>query len=148
MTECVAIVGSREGADEEAVRRFVRALHAKHPDTILLSGGAPGVDTVAEQEWLSLGGRLKSYRPTKVRDEHYEVEVWELGGETPMVYRLQDFPSFENYKSAALARDTLIADEADRLVGFTRRGGSRGTAFTMAWGEESQPKPRYHIPCE
>jgi hypothetical protein len=146
--EYVAVVGSREGVDDDVVVKFVTALWKKHPNTILVSGGAKGVDERAEQTWLALGGRVLSYRPKKLADEHYVIEVWALGDDKPIVYILSDFPSFADYKSAAFARDTLIAETAHRIVGFQRSGGSRGTQFTMTWGEESQPKPRYVMPCE
>ena len=143
MSERVAIVGSREGVPAEVVRSFVRQLWEKHPDTILVSGGAVGVDRIAEQEWLRLGGQVESYRPVQMAVDVYGVEKWELGGSSPRVYALVNDLTFENYKSAALYRDTMIAEAADRIVGFVKRGGSRGTEFTLEWGEESQPKPRY-----
>ena len=152
MSERIAIVGSRQGADTEAVIQFVRALHVKHPDSVLVSGGAEGVDRIAETTWLGLGGELISYRPTKVADEKYVIEEWKLGGEQPQVRVMIEQPSFENYKSACLWRDHLISEEADRIVGFFAPQGSRGAEFTLSWGEESQPKPRYRyfaqVPCE
>lgn len=141
MPEHVAIVGSREGADLDQVEQFVRALWEKYPDTILISGGADGVDKTAERVWLELGGALESYRPVSFKDS-WVVQVWELGPDYTSVYLCVDFPTFENFKSAAIARDTLIAEKADRIVAFMREGGSRGSNFTAEWGEESQPKYR------
>jgi len=46
----VAIIGSRDGIPEATVRRFVRALAAKHPDTVVVSGGARRVDSWAQSE--------------------------------------------------------------------------------------------------
>jgi hypothetical protein len=161
VAERVAIVGSREGADEADVRHFVTALHVKHPDIILVSGGAPGVDIIAEQLWLSLGGKVDSYRVVAskwetqgntMRAVQYGVEKWELGVENPRVFALIEHPSFADYKSTALYRDTLISETADRIVTFQAPRGSRGAGFTAEWGEESQPKPRYNyfakMPCE
>jgi hypothetical protein len=150
MSEREAIIGSREGANESDVRSFVTELYAKYPDTILVSGGATGVDTIAEQTWLALGGAVESYRPSQRAGGSWGVEVWLLGVPEPSVYQLMDFPTFENFKSAALARDTLIADESDRVVAFMKAGGSRGASLTVEWGEESQGTPRYryyNVPC-
>jgi hypothetical protein len=134
VAERVAIVGSREGADLDHVESFVRELWNRHPGTILVSGGARGVDTVAEKLWLSFGGRVESYRPVK-KGESWAVEKWELGGEQPRVYLLVNEPTWENYKSAATYRDILIADAADRVIAFMRSGGSRGAGFTATMGE-------------
>ena len=41
----IAIVGSREFKDMQKVKDFINSFPA---DTIIISGGAPGVDTVAE----------------------------------------------------------------------------------------------------
>jgi hypothetical protein len=48
----VLIVGSREYPDLEEVREFVRTLSA---DTIIVSGGAKGVDQAAAEEGRKLG---------------------------------------------------------------------------------------------
>ena len=46
--EVVAIVGSRGFRDPELVDTIVARLHKLHPNLLLISGGAPGVDTFAE----------------------------------------------------------------------------------------------------
>jgi hypothetical protein len=143
VSERVAIVGSREGADLDEVRAFVRALWEKYPDTILVSGGAKGVDQAAEQEWLALGGQVESLRPVQLGPDHYTVEKWYLGGPTPSVYTLANEPTWENYKSAATYRDILIAETADRVVAFTARPLTRGTAFTVESARETYGKPTY-----
>ena len=152
MSEKVAIVGSRQGASYEDVLGFVTEMYARHPDTILVSGGAMGVDRIAETTWQGLGGEVLSYRPTKLADEKYVIEEWKLGGSEPSVRQMIEHPSFENFKSAALYRDTLISEVADRIVGFMSAMGSPGAEFTLGWGEESQPKPRYRyyaqMPCD
>jgi hypothetical protein len=126
----VAVVGSREGADLEQVRAFMVALHEKYPETLIVSGGATGVDHTAEQTWLSLGGSVWSFRPvTLVQDIEYGIEKWELGRE-PRVFSLANEPTWANYKSAAIYRDMLIADECDRLVAFYRAGRSPGASLT------------------
>jgi len=48
----VAIIGSRRRKDEEVIRAFVRSLPS---DTIVVSGGAKGVDQWAENEAIKRG---------------------------------------------------------------------------------------------
>lgn len=140
--ERVAIVGSREGANLDRVVEFVRALWAKFPDTILVSGGARGVDQMAEQTWLNLGGAVESFRPIKT-GESWGIEKWELGGEQPRVFRLVNEPTWADFKSAAIYRDILIAERADRLVSFQAEGGSRGADFTAWMAQETYDIPTY-----
>ena len=153
MSEYVAVVGSRWGGSEDDCRHFLNVLHAKHPDTIIVSGGADGIDKIAESHWLGLGGRVVSYRPTarafekmpdgKARVTSWGIERWQLGGGDARVQQLTDHPTFENYGSACIYRDTLINEQANRLVCFMRPGGSRGASFTMEWRADVDEKPRY-----
>ena len=135
----LAVVGSREGADLDHVRAFVSALP---PSTRLLSGGAKGVDHTAEQTWLSLGGRVLSFRPTKLDNEDYGIQVWELGGPNPKTYTYEAYPTAADYKSACGLRNILIAETCDRLVAFYKHGKSRGAAFTRGWAHD-QGKPTF-----
>ncbi len=132
----VAVVGSREGFDQERVQRFLCALGARHPDALLISGGAQGVDTWAEQGWMALGGQVRSYRPVKtaggMQEDEYSIEVWSLG-ERPMVF-IAPGPTFADFNSAATYRDMLIAEHADRGVAF-RFNKSRGTTLTIGFFE-------------
>jgi hypothetical protein len=48
----LAVVGSRDFANLELVRRFVRS---RKPDTVIVSGGTSGVDTAAVDEAILLG---------------------------------------------------------------------------------------------
>ena len=129
----LALVGSREGADLDHVRAFVAALP---PDTRLLSGGAKGVDQTAEQTWLSLGGRVLSFRPTKLDDENYGIQVWELGGDNPKTYTYSAYPTAADYRGACFLRNILIAETCDRLVAFYKHGKSPGTMFTQGWAHD------------
>lgn len=151
MSEKVAIVGSRQGADFEHVESFVRALHAQQPDTILVSGGAAGVDTTAEQEWLRLGGVVWSFRPVRLEDYNFDpqygVEKWELGTPQPKKYLLAEEPTWGDFSSAANFRDMLIAAACDRLVAFYRAGKSRGTAGTVLFAQ-NEGKPVYEYEVE
>ena len=130
MPESVAIVGSRRGADLEAVKEFVHALHAKQPDTLLVSGGADGVDKTAEQEWLALGGHVWSFRVREQGPEKFVIEMWDLGNE-PKCFILTNEPTWANRTSALFYRDALIAEHSDRVVAFYRRGRSGGTQTTV-----------------
>lgn len=134
MAESVAIVGSRRGADLEAVKEFVHALYAKQPDTLLVSGGADGVDKTAEQTWLGLGGQVKSFRVREQGLQKYAIEVWELGGDEPRCYILASEPTWANRESALFYRDALIAEHSHRVVAFYRRGRSAGTQSTVDFG--------------
>lgn len=131
--ERVAVVGSREGADLEHVTEFLAWLGTEHPDSILVSGGARGVDTWAEKAWLTAPGVVFSYRPKQLGPEEYGIELWELGCEQPRVYVLANEPTWADYGSACLYRDMLIADNCDRLVAFYRFGKSSGAAATAEW---------------
>lgn len=151
LVERVAVVGSRVGADLEAVERFVTALYAKQPESILVSGGAKGVDTLAEQTWLKLGGRVLSLRPIQVALEEYAIQTWELGGDSPRCFIDANELTWKDYASACHYRDILIADRSDRLVAFYRKGRSRGTAFTAEIMREAYERPVYefdHTPEE
>ena len=131
MPEAVAVVGSRQGADLEAVKEFVHALHAKQPDTLLVSGGADGVDKVAEREWLELGGQVRSYRVRELGPQNFMVEQWDLGGPDSRCFVLVDHPSWANRMSAFFYRNMLIAEHSDRVVVFFRRGKSSGAGTTI-----------------
>jgi hypothetical protein len=141
VSEKVAVVGSREGADLGEVSEFLVELREKHPDTILISGGARGVDKHAETTWISLGGMVISLRPKELPNGEFGVERWELGPES-RIYVLEGEPKFMDWKSAALYRDMLISEECDRLVAFMAPGGSRGAGFTAEVAENEQ-KPTY-----
>jgi len=143
VTEKIAVIGSRQGADLEQVERFVRALYLRQPSSLLISGGAAGVDKLAEQTWLSLGGRVQSFRPKQLETERYGVEVWNLGDMQPSVGVLgEPHPTFADYRSACLYRNMLIAEKADRVVAFYCRLKSAGTMHTID-AAHAERKPFY-----
>jgi predicted Rossmann fold nucleotide-binding protein DprA/Smf involved in DNA uptake len=131
----LAVVGSRQGADLEHVKEFLRGLYELQPNTVLVSGGANGVDQTAEQAWRESGGRVLSFRPKKLDDENYGIEVWELD-DRPRVYLYEGYPTGRTYKDAAFLRDILIAETCDRLVAFYKRGRSWGAGFTEGWAHD------------
>lgn len=96
----VAIVGSRAFPELERVREYVRALPK---GTIVVSGGARGVDLAAELEAKRCGLNVCIYYPR-----------WDLHG-----------------KGAGFARNRLIVHNCDRLVAF-HDGKSRGTLHTIS----------------
>jgi predicted Rossmann fold nucleotide-binding protein DprA/Smf involved in DNA uptake len=84
----IAIVGSRDYADLEAVRRYVRSL-PEH--CTVVSGGARGVDTVAAEE------------ASRRRDLDIDVHpaLWSVYG-----------------KSAGYRRNVDIVNAADEVIAF------------------------------
>lgn len=91
----IAIVGSRTYADLDAVRSYVSELPA---DTIIVSGGASGVDLVAEDAAHAKGLQTVIF-PAQ----------WQSYG-----------------KRAGMVRNAQIVAEADQLVAFWD-GVSKGT---------------------
>lgn len=87
MKEYVAIVGSRDWKDPYAIYEVIRKLK---PGTVVVTGGAPGVDTIAENEALAVG--LVVIRA---------IPPWEILG-----------------KSAGPIRNKIIADIADKALIF------------------------------
>lgn len=95
----VAIVGSREGVSKLKVGAYVCALP---PDTVVVTGGARGVDTWAE-----------------IYAEHC--------GLTTLVFPAE----WDKYgKGAGFIRNRLIVENADRVAAFWD-GSSPGTANTI-----------------
>jgi hypothetical protein len=95
----IAVVGSREYPDMKAVRQFV---WEQERDTVIVSGGARGVDDEAVKEARRLG-------------MPYEVH-------------LADWATFG--RRAGIVRNKAIVDAADEVVAFWD-GKSRGTQSTM-----------------
>lgn len=96
----VAIIGSRSIAEAE-IGKYIP------PDTdLIISGGAVGIDTLAE----------------KYADEHG-------------IKKLILYPNYELYgRSAPLIRDKLIVDHADLVIAFWD-GESSGTEYTISYAK-------------
>lgn len=142
MSERVAVVGNRKGADMQQVVQFMDALHAAQPDTIVISGGAAGVDQMAELTWFRLGGRIRSYRPAPYGDG-FGVEVWNYGGaEQAVVIPVEvQRVQLRDYAGACVYRDWMIADDCDRLVAFYRDSSAQmhtGTAVTQSLANDRE----------
>lgn len=134
----LAVIGSRVGADLEQAERFVSSLPL---DITIISGGAEGIDELAEQTHLARGGAVVSLRAKRFPDHQgepcYGVERWDLDPiRGSRVCDLLDGPIFADYVSALFYRDALIAQECDRLVAFVKKGGSRGSLTTHEWAQK------------
>lgn len=99
----VGIVGSRGFSDLEQVRAYVRTLA---PGTTVVSGGAAGVDSAAEEEARRLGLPVQIIKPE-----------WARYG-----------------RRAGFLRNKDIVNAADRVVAFWD-GKSRGTSHTIKLAE-------------
>lgn len=98
MSRKVAVVGSRSGVDPFLVRDFIASLS---PGTIVVSGGAKGVDELA-----------------RVYAERYNLICIEV------------HPAWGTGKGAGFARNSIIVELADEVVAFWD-GQSRGTMDTV-----------------
>lgn len=105
MTERVAIVGSRRWRNVDAIHTFMDSLPK---DTIIITGGASGVDTIAETYAARIGLRCVVYDAK-----------WPIHG-----------------KSAGAKRNRLIVNECDRVVAFWD-GTSPGTKITIDMAREA-----------
>lgn len=95
----LAIVGSRDYPNLEAVRRYVRE---QHPTTVIISGGARGVDRTAVEEAKRLGMLYEVYPAD-----------WDRYG-----------------KRAGYLRNETIVSKASEVTAFWD-GHSRGTQHTI-----------------
>lgn len=127
--ERIGVVGSRKNADIPGVLEFIRRLWDAQPDSIVVSGGAIGVDETAEDEWFRLGGQVISFRPFQTDAGSYGVEEWRFGPRENEILR-HVVPTFADYTSALFFRSSMIVEIADRLVSFTNPAYSPGTKFT------------------
>lgn len=107
----IAIVGSRNYPNKQLVIDFISNLPQ---DTILISGGAKGVDSWAEDEFKNRG----------MRTEIYHADWYPLG-------------IFD--RSAGFKRNYVIVQNADEIVAFLFND-SRGTSHSIRVARE-QNKP-------
>lgn len=106
MGERVGIVGSRDYPDLDLVRSYV--LHELADDDVVISGGARGVDTVAEQA---------------ARERGLEVIIFK--------------PDRERWGARAYAmRNREVVEASDRLVAFWD-GRSPGTLMTLRMAKQA-----------
>lgn len=98
----IAIVGSRDYPNLKDVDRYFESHIPKHPDTIIISGGARGVDTRAAEL----------------------AQKYDLG----LVTYIPDWNQFG--RKAGMIRNSLIVELADKVVAFWDEE-SRGTKDTI-----------------
>jgi pimeloyl-ACP methyl ester carboxylesterase len=110
----VAIVGSREYPNLADVRQFV---WEQERDTVIVSGGASGVDSVAVAEARRLGMPYEVYLPD-----------WQKHG-----------------RSAGAIRNRQIVEAADEVAAFWD-GTSRGTAITIEMAKAAGKRLRIFQP--
>lgn len=99
--------------------------------TVVVSGGARGVDLHAEGAARAQGLTVVSYRPTRLEGFWHIVRYTFVGHASETVWKL---PSFHDFADAALYRNGLIVDDCDRLVAFWD-GKSRGTRNSVRRAE-------------
>jgi hypothetical protein len=135
----IGIVGSRDWGDLDRVDRWVMALAAKHPEAIVVSGAARGVDQAAETAALRCGLGLISYQVFGFRSMGgamlYSIETVTQGEAAQEIVvakrRRITPPTFPSFGRAAIFRNGWIVEDADRLVAFWN-GLSNGTADSIA----------------
>jgi hypothetical protein len=121
----IAVFGSREGVNRNEVIQYLTERF--DPSIVLVSGGAYGVDAVAEGTWLELGGSVESYRPTQVDSGEWSMVCWMLTPEKSFTFVPSGTPTFEDFRSAAFYRNMVIAEVSDRGVGFIHNGSGGST---------------------
>lgn len=118
-THRVAVVGSRSRIDKEYIHRKLNELHAKKPIDLIVSGGARGVDMIAE-DWAFIKGiTTKIFLPE-----------WNVHG-----------------KKAGFIRNKDIVNNADVVYAFWD-GESKGTASSIQLALEKRLEVIVDIPEE
>jgi hypothetical protein len=114
----VAVVGSRAFADPTVIQHAIAHLRTRHPDLTVVSGGAKGADSLAEDIARSEG------IPTVIH-----LPEWDRLG-----------------RSAGFQRNQLIVRDADLVLAFYAPGPlSRGTSHTVALAKAAgKPVHVYH----
>jgi predicted Rossmann fold nucleotide-binding protein DprA/Smf involved in DNA uptake len=136
MTERLAIVGARDASPEtlEKVREYVRGL----PEgTIVVSGGAVGVDSIADEAAAERGLGLIVYRPSSVDADAIIREAFRI-------QRVDHFASIKipfrcDARVRLLYRNTLIAGCCTRMVAFVE--GSKGGTWDAVKQAERFKRP-------
>ena len=110
-THHVAVVGSRSRTDKEYIHKKLDELHSEKPIELIVSGGARGVDLIAE-EWADL-----NKIPKKIF-----IPDWDKYG-----------------KKAGFLRNIEIVNHADVVYSFWD-GESRGTLSSMNLAKKNNKK--------
>jgi hypothetical protein len=152
----VAVVGSRDPSWElrETCRTFIRRVAEKYPDTIIVSGGARGIDSDAERLADILGLGLISYRPGEYIDTRRGRKAFTIytvtHGETPVevverLERREDPPLFDTYGQAAYHRNRWIVEDGRTFCAAFWDGQSRGTQHSIDIARELNRPHRVYI---
>lgn len=140
----VAVIGSRNHPNPSVARDFVDTLHTRYGfDVTIVSGGAKGIDSSAEERAMELGLHVVSFRPFKMAEHEYAVVEWNLNPPDGNAYTdllAGPHPTWANYISAVTYRDMLIAEAADQMVAF-RWKRSGGTSMTCGFFEAEGKTP-------
>ena len=142
----VAFVGSREYPNLDLVRRHVRALRAKYPDAIVVSGGCRGVDKAAELEAERCGLDVLSYRPAEINGRWgiltHRISAKFCTHKTEDDSPLTRWPITDTrsrgYGAPAFHRNGLIAHRADVVMAYPceqSNGHLGGTGDTIKKAE-------------
>lgn len=125
----IAVVGSRGFQNVGLVRQHVEDLHKLDPSYVLLSGGARGVDTAAEEAARYLGHGVVSLRPSG-RKNVWGVDLLQWHPDGRADHHLDDFLTYRSFGEAAYARNDIISEYAPRGYAFWDRS-SPGTRHTI-----------------
>lgn len=126
MSERVAVVGARNHPNLDLVREYVRSL----PDgTVVVSGGADGVDTAAREAAIACKLLCVEYVPTESRV--VLRKVWREAANMPDTSDAYGIGSRNvSTRDVLLFRNTMIAVACTRAVVFP--DGSRGGCWDLA----------------
>ncbi len=141
----IGIVGSRVYPHLDDVVRLVNMIgedNKQDPGYVIVSGGAQGVDTTAEQAAVACGLDVVSFRVRALSYEEFGIEELHLGSQ-PFIRLMTEEPTFAKHEGALFYRNILIARLSDRLVAF-RAAWSPGTTFSMdIFRETGRPMREY-----
>ena len=127
----IAIVGSREYPHLEDVKALVEHIAADNPCAVIVSGGAKGVDKMAEETANAAGLEVISFRVRQIDDENFGTEEWYFSRSGGGNVRLMiEEPTWQTYDDALSYRNALIIERAERVVAF-HDGLSRGTQLAL-----------------
>lgn len=122
----VGIVGTRSYPRLDRVKHFVATLPK---DTIVVSGGARGVDRTGEETARRFGLHVVSFRPVET-DRGWAIEriFFDPYRVEPSVIFAERYP---NFAAAAFVRNGYIVEFADEVVAYWD-GRSKGTRDSIA----------------
>ncbi len=130
----IAVVGSRKFKDEEFIYDKLSKYftHYSHED-VLISGGARGVDTIAEEfldRWLTsiivyYDFNWEEFKPTK---QIFEAK-WDDLSQPGAIIKTNRYGKKYDAR-AGFRRNKLIINEADKVIAFWN-GSSTGTKHSI-----------------